>query len=113
MRGPKKSGEGCGALYLTPRSRSIRIRDAPPKEAKMSGSAADLDAAIARLNKAMGALETRVGDLKLKADSAPADDDLFARPDSGRERELELAAANASAALDKAAAEIRAVLEEA
>jgi hypothetical protein len=79
----------------------------------MSGSAADLDAAIARLNKVMGAVETRVRELKIKADAAPGDDDLFAKGDPGRERELELAAANASAALEKAAAEIRAVLEEA
>lgn len=79
----------------------------------MSGSAADLDAAIARLNKAMGAVEARVRELKVKADAPPGDDDLFARPDSGRERELEAAAAAASAALDQAAAEIRAVLEEA
>ena len=54
---------------------------------------------------------------KIKADAAPqstlGDDDLFAKGDLGRERELELAAASASAALDKAAAEIRAVLEEA
>ncbi len=83
----------------------------------MSGSAADLDAAIARLTKAMGAVETRVRDLKAKADAAAhspsGDDDLFAKGDPGRERELEQAAAQASAALDKAAAEIRAVLEEA
>jgi len=82
----------------------------------MSASAADLDGAIARLNKVMSGLEARVRDLKAKADSVPArgaDDDLFAAGggDSAREAALEAAAAEASAALDKAAAEIRAVLE--
>ena len=70
----------------------------------MSGSSADLDAAIARLNTALGGLEARVRDLKARADAKPAaagDDDLFA------------AAREASQALDQAAAEIRAVLEEA
>lgn len=86
----------------------------------MSASAADLDGAIARLNKVMSGLEARVRDLRAKADSVPSrggDDDLFAGGGSdsakGSEREaaLEAAAAEASAALDKAAAEIRAVLE--
>ena len=81
----------------------------------MSASAADLDAAIARLSKAMGALEGRVRELKAKADApAPArggDDDLFAPRDSAREQALEAAAQEASQALDRAAAEIRAVLE--
>lgn len=85
----------------------------------MSASAADLDAAIDRLGKAMGGLEARVRDLKAKAEAAPArggDDDLFAAPgdsarDSAREKALEAAGAEASAALAKAASEIRAVLE--
>jgi hypothetical protein len=79
----------------------------------MSGSSADLDAAIARLNKAMGALEGRVRDLKAQASkpAASGDEDLFAPADSGREKALESAAEEASQALDKAAAEIRAVLE--
>ena len=83
----------------------------------MSGTPADLDAAIARLNSALGGLESRVRDLKAKAEAKPAapagDDDLFASGPSARERELEAAAREASDALDKAAAEIRAVLEEA
>jgi hypothetical protein len=83
----------------------------------MSGSSADLDGAIARLNKAMGALEARVQDLKFRADSPrlSGDDDLFAdrRQDSERSQALEDAAREASKALDQAAAEIRAVLEEA
>jgi len=82
----------------------------------MSGTSADLDAAIARLNKALGGLEARVRDLKAKAEAKPApagDDDLFASGPSAREQELESAAREASDALDKAAAEIRAVLEEA
>lgn len=84
----------------------------------MSGSSADLDAAIARLNKAMGALEARVQDLKARADSprpSGDDDDLFAdrRQDSARSQALEEAAREASKALDQAASEIRAVLQEA
>lgn len=81
----------------------------------MSGQSADLDSAIARLNKALGGLEARVRDLKARANSRPAsgDDDLFAPGDSAREKELEAAAREASKALDQAAAEIRAVLEEA
>ena len=83
----------------------------------MSGSSSDLDAAIARLNKAMGALESRVQDLKSRADSprASGDDELFAdrRQDSGRVEALEEAAREASKALDQAASEIRAVLQEA
>jgi len=83
----------------------------------MSGSAADLDAAIARLNNALGGLEARVRDLKAKAEAKPAaaagDDDLFASGPSPREQELEAAAREASEALDRAATEIRAVLEEA
>lgn len=82
----------------------------------MSGSSADLDAAIARLNTALGGLEARVRDLKARADAKPAaagDDDLFAAGPSAREQELEAAAREASQALDQAAAEIRAVLEEA
>ncbi|MBX7248666.1 MAG: hypothetical protein K1X35_06375 [Caulobacteraceae bacterium] len=78
----------------------------------MSSSAADLDAAIARLDKAMGALESRVRDLKAQAHRPAVEghEDLFA-PDSGREKALEAAAREASQALDAAAAEIRAVLE--
>ena len=83
--------------------------EAPPE--------ADLDAAIARLNSALGGLESRVRDLKAKTEAKPAapagDDDLFASGPSAREQELEAAAREASDALDKAAAEIRAVLEEA
>jgi hypothetical protein len=84
----------------------------------MSGSQADLDAAIARLGKAMSALEGGVRALKAKAESAAAkpageDADLFAPRDSAREKALESAAREASQALDQAAAEIRAVLEEA
>ena len=82
----------------------------------MSGSSADLDAAIARLNKALGGLEARVRDLKARAEATPAasgDDDLFTSGPSAREQALEEAAREASEALDQAAAEIRAVLEEA
>lgn len=82
----------------------------------MSGSSADLDAAIARLSSVLGGLEAQVRDLKSRAEARPAaagDDDLFAAGPSAREQELEDAAREASKALDEAAAGIRAVLEEA
>ena len=77
----------------------------------MSGSRADLEGAIARLEKAITMVETRVRLLKAQASVPVRDDDLFAGGDRARERELEGAAAEAQQALDKAAAEIRAVLE--
>lgn len=82
----------------------------------MSGSLADLDAALGRLTNALGGLESRVRDLKSRADASPStgeDSDLFADGSSAREKDLEAAAREASRALGQAALEIRAVLEEA
>ena len=82
----------------------------------MADGRADLESAIRRLDRALASLEGGVRGLKAKA-FAP-DDDLFAPASaatgpSAREQALERAAAEASEALDHAAAEIRAVLEEA
>ena len=79
----------------------------------MSAPKTDLDAAIARLDAALSAVEMRVRALKARPASAPSDSDLFASGEPARDPALEAAAAEASEALERAAAEIRAVLEEA
>lgn len=78
----------------------------------MSASQTDLDGAIARLDKALSSIEQRVRELKATPPGAVAGDDLFADDRAERELVLEAAAAEASVALDRAAAEIRAVLGE-
>lgn len=80
----------------------------------MSDGRADLDSAIARLEQAVSGLEVRVRGLQSRPAPDLREDDLFApRGPSPREEALERAAREASVALDQAAAEIRAVLEEA
>ncbi len=79
----------------------------------MSAPQTDLDAAISRLDAALSAVESRVRELKARPAAQPGDEDLFARSEPVRDGELEAAAAEASEALERAAAEIRAVLEEA
>lgn len=76
----------------------------------------DLDAATARLERAMTALEARLKSRKARPAFAQAADvpaeDLFARLEaSDRERALEAAAEEAAAALGRAAREMRAVLK--
>ena len=79
----------------------------------MSDGQADLESAIQRLDRAISGLESRVRDLSSRA-ALPADDLFASASDPGeREQALERAAREASDALDQAAAEIRAVLEEA
>ncbi len=78
----------------------------------------DLSQAANRLDKALAALETRIRTLKSKAASGVGD--LFDRSASSdsaeleaalaRKRELESAAKDASAALGRAAADMRAIL---
>jgi hypothetical protein len=78
-----------------------------------------LDAAMSRLDRALGALEARLAShLTARAD---ADPDLFERDRAelaaqleaakSREKALEAVAAEASAALGRAAAEVRAALQ--
>jgi hypothetical protein len=75
----------------------------------MADGQTDVSAAEARLNKALAALEGRMRALKAQANKAEGD--LFASAGPGaREKALEEAAAAASAALGRAADEIRAVL---
>jgi hypothetical protein len=72
----------------------------------------DLSLANARLEKAIAALENRVKSLGAKG--KPGDGDLF-KPGqaSAREKALEAAALEASAALGRAAAEMKAALDAA
>ncbi len=69
----------------------------------------DLNLASARLEKAIAALEGRVKTMGAKSKS---DEGLFKSGDGGaREKALEAAAREASAALGRAAQEMRVVLE--
>lgn len=69
-----------------------------------------LDAARARLDRALAQLEQKA---RAVNSAPPADDDLFSpRPDESRRvAELEAAAREASAALGRAADEVRAALD--
>lgn len=66
-----------------------------------------LNAAAARLERALTALETRTRELK--AQPKPGDDDLFA-PRSADDAELRAAAVQASEALGRAAEELKALI---
>ena len=69
-----------------------------------------LDAARDRLDRALTQFEQKAKALASRP--APGDDDLFApRPGEGRVAELEAAAREASAALGRAADEVRAALD--
>ena len=84
----------------------------------MADSASELDAAAARLDKALSALEGRYR--MLKAQSGRGEGDLFDQDRArlaedldrarARARDLEDAAAEASAALGRAAAHVRLIL---
>ncbi|HYF22193.1 MAG TPA: hypothetical protein VD929_02235 [Caulobacteraceae bacterium] len=79
----------------------------------MADGRSELEEAAARLDRAVAALEARVRGLKSRA--ARPEGDLFdAAPDPGgpspRERALEEAAAEASAALGRAADQVRLIL---
>jgi hypothetical protein len=85
----------------------------------MSEAESPLDAAIRRLDRAMASLEARISN-RLAAMEAQRDDlfdqdraALAAELDAARarERQLEQVAAEASAALGRAAAEVRAALQ--
>jgi hypothetical protein len=87
----------------------------------MAQSSDYLDRAVARLERAVAALQTRVGERR--AEPQLHDGDLFGEAIAdaevklaaahARQAELEQAAAEASAALGRAAVEIRTVLAEA
>jgi len=85
-----------------------------------SGPASALEAAIHRLDQAVAQLDLRLTDLAAKAESGNGDlfDEDRARlaadldASRGRERELESAGLQASAALGRAIADIRAALGE-
>lgn len=77
----------------------------------MADEAPTLEDAAQRLDRAMAGLEARIK--ALKARNARGEGDLFDAPSAGpseRERELETAAAEASAALGRAADEVRSIL---
>jgi hypothetical protein len=96
------------ALYPGARAGSIRILE----DATMADATT---AARIRIDKALAVLERRVLELKARpASAAPVtDDDLFAPlGDSPRVQELEAAAREAMAALDRAAAAVREALDE-
>src|SRR5690606_41947611 len=91
------------------RHASERAQSPMPDPADMP----DVDAAGARLERALARLEKKAA--ALKARSAPVEDDLFAPraapADTARIAELETAAREASAALGRAADEVRALLD--
>jgi len=85
----------------------------------MSDAETPLDAAVRRLDRALATLEARVAQ-RLAAMEGPGEDlfsqdraQLAAELDAARarERQLEQVAAEASAALGRAAAEVRAALQ--
>jgi hypothetical protein len=77
----------------------------------MADAQTDVTHAAQRLEKALAALEGRMRDLKA-AKAEPRSGGLFPDPpaDTARTRELEAAAAEASAALGRAADTMRAIL---
>jgi len=85
----------------------------------MSDAETPLDAAMRRLDRALATLEARVAQRLAATDGAS--DDLFSQDRAqlaaeldaarARERQLEQVAAEASAALGRAAAEVRAALQ--
>jgi len=77
----------------------------------MAEAQSELEQAAARLERAVAALEGRVRALKARAAAKPSGGDLFdAAGPSPRERALEEAAAEASAALGRAADQVRLIL---
>jgi hypothetical protein len=89
----------------------------------MAQNSITLEQAAARLERAVAALEGRLKARALEARASDLDGDLFGEAIAdaevklaaahARQAELELAAAEASAALGRAAAEIRTVLADA
>jgi hypothetical protein len=78
---------------------------------EVAEASTDLNLASARLEKAIAALESRVKSAAAKA--AGKNGGLFQPSDGAREKALEAAALEASAALGRAAQEMRAALDAA
>lgn len=75
----------------------------------------EIEEAARRLARALDGLERKVSDLHMRSHAPIADNDLFAfgAGPSERERALESAAREASAAVTRAAEEVRSALREA